>query len=96
VNLDGLADTGAMDNTYKLSIIMAYCRAYPYRVKEIINSGDGNFKAAPLAGAVGNSEVLSALSTFLQVIVILYTPRIQASGTPVYLSFYCDKVLSIQ
>ena len=72
--LDGLADTGAMCSTYKLSIIMDYCKIYPHHVKEIIDSGDGNFKAVPLAGAVGNSEVLPSLSTFLPVIIILFTP----------------------
>jgi len=73
-HLDGLADTGAMCSTYKLSIMMAYCKAYPHHVKEIIDNGDGNFNAVPLAGAVGDSEVLSSLSTFLPVIVILFTP----------------------
>ena len=72
--LDGLADTGATCSTYKHSIMMAYCKAYPHHVKEIIDSGDGNFKAVPLARAVDDSEVLPSLSTFLPVIVILFTP----------------------
>ena len=72
--LDGLADTDAMYSTYKLSIMMDYCKAYPHHVKEIIDSGDGNFKAVPLAGAVGGSEVLPSLSTFLPVNVVLFTP----------------------
>ena len=54
---DRLMVTGAMASTYKLSIIMTHCRAYPHHVKEIIDSEDGNVKAVPLAGAVGDSEV---------------------------------------
>ena len=93
--LDGLADTGAMCSTYKLSIMMDYCKAYPHHVKEIIDSGDGNFKAVPLAGAVGDSEVLPSLSTFLPVIVILFTPWVRIDGSPVHLSFACGEALSI-
>ena len=57
-HLGGLADTGAMCSTYKLSIRMSYCKAYPHHMKEIIDSGDGNSKAVPLTGAVGDSDVL--------------------------------------
>ena len=94
--LDGLADTGAMCSTYKLSIMMDYCKAYPHHVEEIIDSGDGNFKAVPLAGAVGDSKVLPSLSTFLPVIVILFTPWVRTNGSPVYLSFACGEALSIR
>ena len=93
-NLDGLADTGAMCSTYKLSIMMSYCKAYPHHVKEIIDSGDGNFKAVSLVGAVGYSEVLPSLSTFLPGIVVLFTPWTREYGLPVHLSFACDEALS--
>ena len=94
-NLDGLADIGAMCSTYKRIIMMVYCKAYPHHVKELIDSGDGNFIAVPLVGAVDDSEVLPSLSTFLPVIVILITPWVRADGSPVYLSFACGEALSI-
>ena len=85
-----------MCSTYKLSIMMAYCKAYPHHVKEIIDSGDDNFKVVPLARAVINSEVLPSLSIFLPVVVILYTLWVRADGSPMYLSFTCGKTLSIR
>ena len=94
--LDGLADTGAMCSTYKLSIMMSYCKVYPHHVKEIIDSGDGNFKAVPLDGAAGNFKVLPVLSTFLPVIVIIFTSWAREDGSSVYLSFCCDKTLSLR
>ena len=76
--------------------MMAYYKAYPHHVKETIDWGDGNFKAVPLAGAVGDSKVLPSLSTFLPVIVILFTPWVRIDGSPVYLSFACGEALSIR
>jgi hypothetical protein len=52
-------------------------------------------KDVPLAGAVSDSEVHPALSTFLQVVVIIYTPWTRVERTPMYLSFCCGKALSI-
>ena len=43
-----------MCSTCKPSITMDYCKAYPHHVKEIIDSGNGHFKAMPLASAVGD------------------------------------------
>ena len=84
-----------MCSTYKLSTMMDYYKSYPHHVKEIIDSGNGNFKAVPLAGAVGNSKVLPSLSISLPVIVILFTPWTCEDGLPVYLSFCCGEALSI-
>jgi hypothetical protein len=64
-----------------------YCKAHPYNMKEIIDSGKGNFKAVPLAGAAGDSEVLPTLSTFLPVIVMLFTQWTCEEGSTVYHSF---------
>ena len=96
VRLDGVADTSAMASTYKLSSMMAYCKVHLHHVKDIINNGDSNFKAVPLAGDIGGSEVLPALSTFLSVIVMLYTLWTCVDGLPAYLSFCCDEALSIR
>jgi hypothetical protein len=76
--------------------MMASCYAYPHNVKEIIDGGDSNFKGVPLDSAVNNSEVLPILSTFLPVIVILYTPWTRDDSSPMYCSFCCGKVLSIR
>ena len=51
-------------------------------------------KAVPLAGAVGDSEVLRVLSIFLPVIVFLYTQWTHVDGSPIYLSFCYGKTLS--
>ena len=75
---------------------MAYCKVYPHHVKEIMDSGYGNFKTVPLVGAVGDSQILPALSTFLPVIVILYTPWTRNDVPPVYLSFCYGEILSIR
>ena len=75
-DLDFRFDTGAMLNAYKLSIILKYCTAYPQHVKAIYNSADGDFRPIPLAGAIGNSDVLKTLSAFLPVFVHIYTPYI--------------------
>ena len=50
MNTDGLIDTGAQASTYKLSVILEYARVFPHHVKEIIDSANGKYKAAPLAG----------------------------------------------
>ena len=64
-------------------------------MKANVDSRDGNFKTVPLAGVVGDSEVLPSLSTFLSVIVILFTTWVRACGSPMYQSFACDKALSM-
>ena len=71
-----------MCNTYKLSIMMNYCKSHPHHVKEIIDSSNGDFKIIPLAGADGDTEVLPALSTFLLVIVILFIQWTRKDGVP--------------
>ena len=35
--LDRLVNTGTKASMYKLSIKIAYCKAYPHHVKEIVN-----------------------------------------------------------
>ena len=85
--LDGLLDTGAQTSTYKLSVVLTHCKDYPHRVKALVNSKDEEFSAIPLAGAIGDSAVLPALSTKLPVLVVLYTPYTKDNGDPVYMSF---------
>jgi hypothetical protein len=75
--------------------MITYCKAYPHHVKELIDSGNRNFKAVPLAGDVGESDVLPSLSIFLQVILILYTPWTRVDDSSMHVSFCCDKALSI-
>ena len=53
---------------------MSYCKTYPQHVKAIIDSKDGKYLAMPLAGAVGDSAVIGALSTMPPVLVVLYMP----------------------
>ena len=93
---DGLCDSCAQVNTFKLSTIMAYCKAYPQHVKAIIDSADGKYSPMPLAGAVGDSAVLGALSTMLPVLVMLYTPYTRSDGSPIYMEFACGECLSIR
>ena len=95
VFIDGLANTGVQANTYKLSITIACCNAYLHHVKEIIDSGDRNFRVVPLVGDVGDFDVLPSLSTFLLVIVIMYTLWTRVDSSPLFLSFYCGEALSI-
>jgi hypothetical protein len=45
----------------------------------------GNFKTVTLVGTIYDSEVFSSLSTFLLVIVIIFTPWTHNDGTPIYL-----------
>ena len=94
--LDALCNSCAQVNTFKLSTIMSYCKAYPHHVKAIIDSKDGQYSPMILAGAVGDSAVLGALSTMLPVLVVLYTSYTRADGTPVYMSFACGECLSIR
>ena len=94
--LDGLCDSGAQVNTFKLSTMMKFAKACPQYVKAIIDSKDGKYSAMPLAGAVGDSAVIGALSTRLPVLVVLYTPYIRSDGSPVLMSFACGECLSIR
>jgi hypothetical protein len=91
--LDGLADAGVIAVTYKIGIMTAYCKVYPHYMKEIIDSGDGNFKGVPRAAAVEDSEVLPVLSTFLPEIGILDTLRTRVSSLHGCLPFCCCKAL---
>ena len=96
MNIDGLIDTGAQASTYKQSVIVECARVFPHHVKEITDSADGKYKAVPLDEAVGDGDVLPSVSTFLPVIVVLYTPWIGQDGSPVYLTFACGECLSIR
>ena len=89
-------DSCAQLNTFKLSYMMNYCKAYPQHVKAIIDCKDGKYSPLPLAGAVGDSAVIGALSTNLPVLVVLYTPYTREDGIPVYMLFACGECLSIR
>ena len=57
--LDFMADTGAMTNTYKLSIMLDYCKRFPEHVRAMFDSRNGNYHPIPLAGAIGNWMVIA-------------------------------------
>ena len=63
--LDFVADTGAMTNTYKLSIMLDYCKRFPEHVSAMFDSQNGNYRPIPLAGAIGDESVLPTMSTYL-------------------------------
>ena len=44
VEIDTMIDTGTMIGTAKLSVMVAFCKKYPWLVKAIIDSGDGEFQ----------------------------------------------------
>ena len=67
-----------------LSITLTYCRAYPRHVKVICDKKDRKYSAIPLADAIGDGVVLSALSTKLLVMIDMYTPSTKEQGDPVY------------
>ena len=41
IEIDTMIDTGDMIGTAKLSIMVAFCKKYPWLVKAIIDSADG-------------------------------------------------------
>ena len=63
--LDFMADTGAMTNTYKLSIMLDYCKRFPDHVQAMFDSRNGNYRPIPLAGAIGDDSVLPPMSVHL-------------------------------
>ena len=56
--LDFMEDTGATTNTYKLSIMIDYCKRYPDHVKAMFDSRNGNYRPIPLAGAIWDATFL--------------------------------------
>ena len=92
-----MANSGAMTNTYKLSIILAYFTAYPQYMKAMCDSRNGNRSPIPLAGVIGDNTVLKTMSTLLLVVIKLYTPYVHVqTNVPVTLMFVCNEDLSIR
>ena len=95
--LDFMADTGAMTNTYKLSIMLDYCKRFPEHVRAMFDSRNGNYRPIPLAGAIGDESVLPTMSTYLPVVVVLDTPYYNSmTHEPILLTFACGEDLSIR
>ena len=44
VEIDTMIDTGAMIGAAKLSVIVVFCKKYPWLIKAIIDIGDGEFQ----------------------------------------------------
>ena len=94
--LDFMADTGAMTNTYKLSIMNDYCKRYPEHTKAIFDSRNGAYCPSPLVGAIGDDTILPTMSTYLSVVIVLITPYFNIfTQEPMLLTFAYGKDLSI-
>ena len=44
IDIDTMIDTGAMVGTANLSVVVAFCKKYPWLVMVIIDSADGEFQ----------------------------------------------------
>ena len=53
---DGIYDSRAQVSTFKLSPVMAYCKAHPQHGKTIVDCKGVTYSSLPLAGAVGDSH----------------------------------------
>ena len=88
IEIDTMIDTGAMIGTAKLSVMVELCKKYPWLVKAIIGSADGDFEEIYLASTIGNRECLKTLSTTLPLLIDIYTPwacvSYGSSGTLMY------------
>ena len=92
-----MADTGAMTNTYKLSIILDYRKRFPEHVRAMFDSRNGNYRPIPLAGAIGDESVPPTMSTYLLVVVVLVTPCFNSmTHEPILLTFAYGEDLSIR
>ena len=93
---DFVADTGAMINTFKLSIILDYCKRYPDDVNAMFDSCNGKYRPIPLAGAIGDDSALPTMSSYFPVVVILSTPYFnRITHEPIVTTFACGEDLSI-
>ena len=94
--LDFMNDTSATTNTYKLSIMIEYCKRYPKHFKAMFDSRNGDCCPIPLAGAIGDNTVLPTMSTYLPVVIILATPYfIVNTQERVMLTFACGEDLFV-
>ena len=86
-----------MTNTYKLIIILDYCKRFPEHVRAMFDSRNGNYRPIPLAGAIGDESVLPTMSTYLPVVVVMFTPYFNAmTHESILLTFACGEDLSIR
>ena len=95
IDIDTMIDTGAMIGTANLSNMVSFCKKYPWLVKEIIDSADGEVQEISLAGAIGDREGLKTLYTTIPVLIDIYTPWARVSyGSQVTLMYACGELLS--
>ena len=86
-----------MTNTYKLGIMIDYCKRYPDHVKALFDISNGDCCPIPRAGAIGEDTVLPTMSTYLPVVIVLATPYFKVKNQePVLLTFTCGEDLSIR
>ena len=75
--------------------MVAFCKRYPWLVKAIIDSSDGEFQEISLAGAIGDRKCLKILSTTLPVLIEIYTTWARVSDvSAVTLMYACEELLS--
>ena len=56
IEIETMIDTAAMIGTAKLSVMVAFCKKYPWLSKAIIDSAYGEFQEISLARTIGDRE----------------------------------------